>query len=119
MKKIIFSEEYYVCRECDTKFEDEDIEEKWRCPSCHALLRIYVKDGNQNRVFIRKSGNDIKINDLVDIPESGYDFHNVLNNQKSGGVSEIALKNHGVVKLGEGDWLNCIQGRWDGNVDIL
>ncbi|WP_350474530.1 hypothetical protein [Psychrobacillus psychrotolerans] len=70
-------------------------------------------------MFIRKSGEYVQIGDIVNDSKSDYDFHVVLNNQKYRSVNKIALKNHGVVNLAEGDWLNCILGTWDGNVEKL
>lgn len=119
LKSRRFAEEYYKCWQCDKKIEEEEISDGWKCPDCNNLLRVLVKDQEENRVFIRKSGEDIKVGDIVDVPGSNYPFHSVLSNKKENKLRKIALKNHGVVKLSETDWLNCIDGIWDGNLESL
>lgn len=89
MKSIRFHEEYYKCFKCDRQIEGKEISSKWKCPNCNNLLRILVKEEQRNRVFTRQSGEDIKVGDLIDIPESNKDYHMVLSNSKSNTVSKI------------------------------
>lgn len=114
-----YDKEYYICWECNKQINEEDVTNDWRCPYCNDLLRIHIKNGKDNKVIIRKKGEEIDNNDIVDLLNSSYPFHEVLNVSFERGHYKVALKNHGVYKLNEDDFLNTIQGRWHGDVKRL
>lgn len=110
-----FSNEYRVCPNCG-KIKRKQVLKNWKCPDCGKTLLIYAT--HDNHVYLRKLADDVKIGDHVSLPYC-KDFYEVLDVGFEDGRYRIALKGYGVIKLTEEEWLNCVWGSWDGNVNGL
>lgn len=116
-----FPEEYYRCRECSEKYEDEsNIKKDWKCTQCRGEIVVHTNDDSQDRPYaiIRKFAGDVEKYDLVMLPMN-HDGNQVISNRFENGKHHIALKGHGVIKARDDEWLNCIWGRWSGNKEDL
>ncbi|WP_060210480.1 hypothetical protein [Sporosarcina koreensis] len=111
-----FSHEHYVCPNCNEKLTKSRVQNNWKCPDCNEILSIYTTD--DNHVYQRKMGQDIVKYDSVKLP-SYKDSFDVLDVQYQNGKYSVALKGYTVISLKEEDWLNCIWGSWDGDVNSL
>jgi phage FluMu protein Com len=108
-----FSKEYYRCQNCGKK-SGREISKTWKCPDCDEILIIYTTDNN--KVYLRKFGEDIVEDDQVKI---GEEHHRVLDIKYKDGKYRIALEGYTVISLPEDEWLNCIWGAWNGDIESL
>jgi DNA-directed RNA polymerase subunit RPC12/RpoP len=108
-----FPHEYFYCWPCEARWQEQDIQQTWRCPDCNAIISIYGRSEDDRISVKRKRADELEEYDLFVFPASLTEPGNlVLDVTPKGSKVRVALKGHSVQVFENGEPVTTREGIW-------
>lgn len=101
-----FENESYSCRDCEKSFSKNEINtDNWKCDECEKKILINIP--NEKHSIVRLNPNEMTEEDCV-FDQRTEEFFQLKGIAFKGGKHHIGIKNFGVIKVEENDFINCM-----------
>lgn len=106
--------ERYECPTCEQVFDNEDVQDTWKCPKCGGYISVYAEDvaTDTKIVLIRKQAKELELEDLVYLPLNTKSYMVLGINKLRNGKLGFGLKGYTQYKLLPDEPVNCQIGAW-------
>lgn len=108
--------ERYECPTCVQVFDDEDVQDTWKCPKCGGYISVFAEDvaTDTRIVLIRKQAKEVEPDDLVYLPSmlTKESFLVLGISELRNGKLGIGLKGYTQYKVLPDAPVNCQIGAW-------